>query len=363
MTVPNGYSNPQILICAREFDSTSEDSTYCPLGSMTFPPDNTPGSRTFLKLGEGSQSLPAAYHTIFTSSGRIIQGVGLLLVVFGTIGGIEEVFGQQLILRYGGSPGEPVTNGATVIMSGQDAQAVIQILLGVECLSGYGGVDCTTMVTTGPTTEAPTTTTEAPTTTTEAPTTTTEAPTTTTEAPMTTTEAPTTTTEAPTTTTEMPTTTTETPTTTTEAHTTTTEVPTMTTEAPTTTEEPTTTTEAPTTTTEAPTTTTETPTTTIEESTTTEPPMSMESPTENFGTCIVPVVGGAVGAAVFTALLNIVVTAVLWKQRRGRHFKQKEGHADSPREDNIEMSKNPLYGALPETNAKADPEYCEVRYQ
>ena len=213
-STPNDVTDFQISICAREFDSSNTDTAYCPLGS-TILPSNSNFPRVFLDFGEGAETLAGPYPN-FGTVDNIIQGIGLIVGIGGTRNGALVILGTRLIRRHAVDVGGSDATGFTQI----DGVGFFNVIVGVECLPGYSGIDCntfgaTTLATTTqqPTTEQPTTeqpTTEQPTT--ERPTTvqpTTEQPT---DAEQPTTEQPTTeqpTTEQPTTeqpTTEQPTT-------------------------------------------------------------------------------------------------------------------------------------------------------------
>ena len=167
-STPNNVTDFQISICAREFDSSNTDTAYCPLGSITLP-INSDFPRVFLDFGEGSETLAGPYPNIGTVD-NVIQGIGLMVAIGGTRNCAFEILGTRLIRRHAVNAGESDDTGNTLI----DGAGIINVIVGVECLPGYSGIDCNTFGATTLTTTTTTTTEEQPTTeqpTTEQPTT------------------------------------------------------------------------------------------------------------------------------------------------------------------------------------------------
>ena len=150
-STPNDVTDFQVSICAREYDSSNTDTAYCPLGSITLPIDsNFP--RIFLDFREGAETLAGPYLN-FGTVNNVIQGVGLVVGIGGTRNGAFEILGTRLIRRYTVDAGESDTTGFTQI----NGAGVFNVIIGVECLPGYSGIDCNTNTLATSTEEQPTT--------------------------------------------------------------------------------------------------------------------------------------------------------------------------------------------------------------
>ena len=163
--IPAGVSFVQSRLCFREVDSTSDDMHYCPLGFQTFPNDNFDGASIQLIPQGGSDSIPPAYPS----------GIGLLVTITGVrADGHLDTLGTYRSGRVGGAPGELVTIGPARAPGDGGEFVTFTATLGVSCVAGFTGPQCSppgsttgTVATPPPTTQQPATTeaaTEGPTT-------------------------------------------------------------------------------------------------------------------------------------------------------------------------------------------------------